>query len=54
MTDKIIKKFINLLIKNLEYDNESGRTAVIETLTKIVEVLPIEVLDNYVTPLQEY
>jgi len=48
MTDKLIKKYIQMFIKNLDYSVDAGRAAVIETLGKIAELLPLELLHNYV------
>ena len=37
-----------MFIKNLDYSVDAGRAAVIETLGKIAELLPLELLHNYV------
>lgn len=47
MSEKLIKKYIQLFIKNLDYPNEQGRGVVIDILARVVEALPIELLHNY-------
>jgi len=51
MSPELIKKYMQILIKNLEFSSDTGRQAVIEVLTKIVEVLPMEILQTYVSIL---
>ena len=48
MTDKLLKKYIQLFIKNLDYVGDEGRAMSLETLERMVEILPAELLTNYV------
>ena len=48
MTDKLLKKYIQLFIKNLDYVGDEDRAMSLETLERMVEILPAELLTNYV------
>lgn len=54
MTDKLLKKYIQLFIKNLEYVGDQGRAMSLETLERMVEILPAELLANYVINTYTY
>lgn len=49
MSEKLIKKYIQIFIKNLDYTTEQGRGVAIDVLARIVEALPVELLHNYVS-----
>lgn len=48
VSEKLLEKHLQFLLKNLEFNGDSGRKAVIEVLTKLVEILPQESLKAHV------
>lgn len=54
MSEKLLKKYIQLFVKNLDYSIEQGRAVVIEILGRMVEVLPVEHLQAYVQNFISY
>ena len=47
MTEKLLKKYMQTFIKNLEYEEDGGRSAAIDVLVKLAEILPLDLLAPY-------
>ena len=48
MSDKRIEKTVSFLLKNIEYDEPSGRLAVLNLLNSMLKAVPEEVRDGRV------
>ena len=48
LSEKLIEKHLFFLLKNLEFEESSGRELISEILLKILTKFPVEVLEHYV------
>jgi len=48
LSEKLIEKHLFFLMKNLDFEEPSGRELVSEILMKILNKFPVEVLEHYV------
>ena len=48
ISEKLLEKYIMLLLKNLEYTGDAGRRITIDTLKKFIDKVSIELIERYV------
>ena len=48
LSEKLIEKHLFFLIKNLDFDETSGRELISDILLKIINKFPLEVVEHYV------
>jgi len=53
LSEKLIEKNLFFLLKNLEFEESSGRELISEILLKILDKFPVEVLEHYVDFFQK-
>ena len=49
LSDKLMQKYLYLVIKNIGYNDESGRKAVYDCLLKYFDVFSIDFIEKNVT-----